>query len=239
MRGLVSYSSPAAGTRRRRAISSAPLRFDLLLFDLDGTLVDSLPDIASALNHALAAEGLRELPLDVVRDLVGEGVLRLVEKALVLQKAERDAAALARQVVAFYSQKPCVNTRVFPGVEAAVARLRDQELRLAVLTNKVGSVARDLLAELHMKDRFDAIVGEGDGHARKPSPDAALALIGQFGTSPTRTLMVGDGLPDLAMARAAGCAVAAVTWGYSDRGALEAQRPDFIVEAAAELLAIV
>jgi phosphoglycolate phosphatase len=215
------------------------LRFDLVLFDLDGTLVDSLPDIASALNHALATEGLRELPLDVVRGLVGEGVLRLVDKALVLQNADRDAAALARQVVAFYSAKPCVNTRVFPDVEATVRQLHRGGARLAVITNKVGSVARDLLAELHLKDAFDAIVGEGDGYARKPSPDAALALIGRFGTTPARTLMVGDGLPDLAMARAAGCAVAAVTWGYSDRPALEAQRPEFIVDGPAELLAII
>jgi phosphoglycolate phosphatase len=214
------------------------LPFDLLLFDLDGTLVDSLPDIASALNHALGAVGLEELPLDVVRGLVGEGVLRLVEKALTLQRSDRDAGALARQVVAAYSEKPCVKTRVFPGIEPLLVQLRGK-VRLAVLTNKVGSVARALLSELRLEDRFDAIVGEGDGHARKPSPDAALALIGRFGTSPQRTLMVGDGLPDLAMARAAGCPVAAVTWGYSERAALEAQRPDFLVEAPADLLPVV
>jgi phosphoglycolate phosphatase len=215
------------------------LRFDLLLFDLDGTLVDSLPDIASALNHALAGAGLQEVPLDVVRTLVGEGVLRLVEKALALQRADRDAQALARDVVAEYSAKPCVKTRVFDGVEELLAQLRGQGVRLAVLTNKVGSVARDLLAELHLKDRFDAIVGEGDGYTRKPSPEAALALIGQFGTSPGRTLMIGDGLPDVVMAHAAGCPVAAVTWGYGDRGALEKERPEFIVDAPAGLIAIV
>jgi phosphoglycolate phosphatase len=214
------------------------LRFDLLLFDLDGTLVDSLPDIASALNHALGGAGLHEVPLDVVRTLVGEGVLRLVEKALALQQADRDAAALARQVVAAYSANPCARTRVFPGIEATLQELHGAGVRLAVLTNKVGSVARALLDELHMTG-FDAVVGEGDGYTRKPSPEAALALIGQFGTSPGRTLMVGDGLPDVAMAHAAGCPVAAVTWGYSDRAALEAQRPEFIVDAPADLIAIV
>lgn len=215
------------------------MRFDLLLFDLDGTLVDSLPDIASALNHALTAAGLAEVPLDVVRGLVGEGVGRLVEKALALQRADRDAAALARQVVAFYTEKPCVKTRVFPGVEPAVRELHARGVRLAVLTNKVGGVARALLGELGLQDPFDAVVGEGDGHARKPSPDAARALIGQFGTSAARTLMVGDGLPDLAMARAVGCKVAAVTWGYSDRSALEAQRPDFVVEEPADLVPLI
>jgi phosphoglycolate phosphatase len=212
------------------------LRFDLILFDLDGTLVDSLPDIAGALNHALSAARLQPLPLDVVRGLVGEGVLRLVEKALAVQGADRDAAEIAREVVAIYSEKPCVETRVYPGIAEVVAEVRDRGVKVAVLTNKVGSVARALMSELQMKDLFDAIVGEGDGHARKPSPQAALALMGQFGVAPARTLMVGDGLPDVAMGRAAGCSVAAVTWGYTDRGAIAAQQPDFIVDTPTALL---
>src|SRR5688572_9727272 len=165
MRGLVSYSSAAAGTRRGRAISTALLRFDLILFDLDGTLVDSLPDIASALNHALRAADLEPLPLDVVRGLVGEGVQRLVEKALVVQGAKRDAAALAREVVAIYSEKPCVETKVSPGIVQTVAELHQRGIRTAVVTNKVGTVARALLSELRMQQLFDAIVGDGDGHA--------------------------------------------------------------------------
>jgi len=212
------------------------LRFDLILFDLDGTLVDSLPDIAGALNHALGAAGLQSLPLDVVRGLVGEGVGRLVEKALAVQGAQRDAAALAREVVAIYSEKPCVATKVYEGVEETVAELHARGAKLGVITNKVGSVARALLAELHMKDSFDAVVGEGDGHARKPSAEAALALMARFGVKPQRTLMVGDGLPDLAMGRAAGCKVAAVTWGYTERGAIAAQRPDFIIDTPEALL---
>jgi len=215
------------------------LRFDLILFDFDGTLVDSLPDIASALNHALGAAGLQPMPLDVVRGLVGEGVLRLVEKALVVQGAERDAVAIAREVVAIYSEKPCVATYVYPGVAEVVAQLRASGAKVAVLTNKVGSVARSLLAELHLQDAFDAVVGEGDGHARKPSPAAALALMARFAATPARTLMVGDGLPDLAVAKSAGCPAAAVTWGYTLRDAIEAQQPDFIVEQPAELLRLI
>jgi len=142
-------------------------------------------------------------------------------------------------VVSFYSDKPCVKTRVFPGVEETVQELHRSGARLAVLTNKVGSVARALLDELRLSDAFDAIVGEGDGFTRKPSPDAALALIGRFGTTPGRTLMVGDGLPDLAMARAAGCAVAGVTWGYTEKVEIEAQKPDFVLESPSDLLAVV
>jgi phosphoglycolate phosphatase len=217
------------------------LRFDLLLFDLDGTLVDSLPDIAGALNQALAGAGLRTLSIDVVRGLVGEGVQRLVEKALVVQRAPAtiDAAALAREVVAIYTKKPCVHTRLFPGVDEALSQLRQRGVRLAVLTNKVGSVARALLTELRLADRFDAVVGDGDGHARKPSPAAALDVMGRLGVPPARTLMVGDGLPDLALARAAGCPAAAVTWGYSERAALLAEKPEFVIDSPAQLVALV
>jgi phosphoglycolate phosphatase len=215
------------------------LRFDLVLFDLDGTLVDSLPDIAGALNRALAAAGLAPLPLDVVRGLVGEGVLRLAEKALEVQAAKGvDAAALAAEVVTIYSEKPCVQTRPYPEIETTLSALAQRGARLAVLTNKMGNVARALLAELRLADAFDAIVGDGDGHARKPAPDAAQALCARFGTPVSRTLMVGDGLPDLALARAAGCPVAAVTWGYTDRGVLVAQKPDYLLEAPSELLRI-
>jgi phosphoglycolate phosphatase len=214
------------------------LRYDLLLFDLDGTLVDSLPDIAGALNRALVAAGLQPLSLDVVRGLVGEGVQRLAEKALAVQPAPAavDAVALAREVVAYYRAHPCVDTRVFPGVEAALPELRQRGARLAVLTNKMGEVARALLAELRLAEHFDAIVGDGDGHARKPAPDAALALMRRFGVAPAHTLMVGDGLPDLALARAAGCPTAAVTWGYTARANLVAETPDYLIDAAAELL---
>jgi phosphoglycolate phosphatase len=215
------------------------LRFDLVLFDLDGTLVDSLPDIATALNRALGGVGLPPLPLDVVRTLVGEGVTRLAEKALAHHGAPGDAAALAREVVDIYEARPCVETRLYDGIQPTLAALRQRGAHLGVLTNKMGRVARPLLRALALDHLFDAVVGDGDGHARKPAPDAALALAARFGTTPARTLMVGDGLPDLAMARAAGCPVAAVTWGYTERTLLEAQRPDFLVGAPAELLALV
>jgi phosphoglycolate phosphatase len=216
------------------------LRFDLVLFDLDGTLVDSLPDIASALNHALGAAGLAPLSMEVVRGLVGEGVLRLVEKALDVQSAAGvDANALARQVVDIYAQHPCVETRLYPGIAELLAGCRQRGVRLAVLTNKMGAVARSLLAELRIADLFDAVVGDGDGHARKPSPDAAQALFRRFGVAPERALMVGDGLPDLAVARAAGCPAAAVAWGYTDRAALVAQRPAYLVDAPGDVLALI
>src|SRR5262245_20191203 len=141
----------------------------LLLFDLDGTLVDSLPDIAGALNQALGARSLPPLGLDVVRGLVGEGVLRLAEKALAVAAeitpgaAGIDAVELAASVRDHYRAHPCVSSVLYPGVADALASAAASDRRIAVLTNKPGDVARALLAALGIAERCDAVVGDGDG----------------------------------------------------------------------------
>jgi phosphoglycolate phosphatase len=210
----------------------------LVLFDLDGTLVDSLPDIAGALNHALAELGRAPLALDLVRTLVGEGVLRLAEKALAAEEgAPADPAALAERVRARYRAHPCIESRLYPGITAALAGLRgDPSRRLAVLTNKPGDVARALLAALGVT--FDAVIGDDDGFPRKPAPGAALALMARFGATPARTLLVGDGIPDMQVAAAAGCPAAAALWGYTPRELLLAERPAHALAAPADLLAL-
>jgi phosphoglycolate phosphatase len=208
------------------------------MFDLDGTLVDSLPDIAAALNQSLTAVGLEPQPTDVVRTLVGEGVLRLAEKALALQpqRASVDAAELARAVVAVYTEHPCIESSLYPGILETLDALRG--VHLAVLTNKPGPVARALLVALGIADRFAAIIGDQDGHPRKPAPQAADALFTQFAVAPTQSIMVGDGVPDLELAHAAGCASAAAMWGYTPRAALIGAKPDHVLEAPTDLLKI-
>jgi phosphoglycolate phosphatase len=210
-----------------------------LLLDLDGTIVDSLPDIAGALNASLSDASLPPLAIDVVRGLVGEGVHSLAEKALAVSSPSALApAALASEIVRRYAEHPCVATRLYPGMAAALAALRARGSRLAVLTNKPGPVARALVAALSLTDTFDAVVGDGDGYPRKPAPDAARALAARFAVPLARTLMVGDGLPDLAMARAARCPVAAATWGYTDRALLAAHQPDHLIDSPDQLLAL-
>jgi phosphoglycolate phosphatase len=209
------------------------------LLDLDGTIVDSLPDIVGALNASLSGAGLPPLAMKVVRGLVGEGVHRLAEKALAVSPSSSLApAALASEIVRRYAEQPCVDSRLYPGMAEALAALRARGVRLAVLTNKPGPVARALVAALSLADTFAAVVGDADGFPRKPAPDAARALAARFGVPLAQTLMVGDGLPDLAMARAAGCPVAAAAWGYTDRPLLAAQGPDYLIDAPADLLTI-
>jgi phosphoglycolate phosphatase len=212
------------------------LPFDLYVFDLDGTLVDSLPDIALALNAALADDGLPSLDAGVVRELVGEGVQRLAEKALATVGAPADrAGALAAAVVRRYTERPCVASHLYDGIESTLAALRARGHRLTCLTNKLGGLARALLAALGVEQSFDAIIGDGDGFPRKPSPQAIESLRARFGRS---ALMVGDGLPDLAVARAAGIPSAAALWGYTTEPRLAAEHPSHLLRRPEELLTL-
>jgi phosphoglycolate phosphatase len=207
----------------------------LVLFDLDGTLVDSAPDIAAALNAALVDLGQPPHPLPVVTTYVGDGAAKLVERA-VDPGAEVDQQALLERFKARYAANVCVHTRVYPGIAETLDAFRDAGAPLAVVTNKPGDMARSLLRVLGIDARFSEIVGDGDGYPRKPSPEIALAVCARHGVAPAEALLVGDGLPDVRLGRAAGCRVAAVTWGYTTRDALAAERPDWLVDAPAALL---
>jgi phosphoglycolate phosphatase len=207
----------------------------LVLFDLDGTLVDSAPDIAAALNAALADLGQPTHPLPVVTTYVGDGAAKLVERA-VAPTAEVDQQLLLERFKAQYAANVCVHTRPYPGIVETLGRLTAAGTPLAVLTNKPGDLARSLLRALALDGAFADVVGDGDGYARKPAPDAALALCARHGVAPADTLLVGDGLPDMQLGRAAGCRVAAVTWGYTPREGLEAEGPDWIVDEPGALL---
>ena len=219
-----------------------------MILDLDGTLVDSLPDITRALNIALAESGVPPLPAEVVRTLVGEGVVKLAERALAVAPAGRasrpfDVAtitAVAERIRTIYKIEPCVHTRLYDGMAETLAALRaEPRRRLALLTNKPGEVMRPLLTALGLDDRLDAAIGDGDGYPRKPDPGALHALMSRFGVTAAHTLMVGDGLPDMAVARAAGCSAAAAIWGYSERADLLATQPQFTLATPHDLLAIV
>jgi phosphoglycolate phosphatase len=212
----------------------------LVLFDLDGTLVDTAPDIARALAAALAGTGVPPLSLENVKRMVGDGARELIRRALaaVPSDATREQAAFDR-FLASYRENLCVASRLYPGVVEGLAALRGDGAALAVVTNKPGDLARSLLGTLGIARSFQAIIGDGDGFPRKPDPAAATSVLAKLRASPERTVVVGDGLPDMRLARALGATAVAATWGYVPAAALAGESPAFVAATFQEATSII
>lgn len=195
-----------------------------IAFDLDGTLVDTAPDLLGALNVVLVEEGLPPAPLSAVRLLVGHGIRGMLSKAYALNGLTIDAAqldTLQPRCVAVYASRIAQESLPFPGCLDALADLRARGAALAVCTNKAEGLARVLLDELDMTDGFDAIVGGDTLPVQKPDPAPLIEAIRQVGGDPKRSIMVGDASPDVGAAKAAGAPCILLTFGYNDRPAAE------------------
>jgi phosphoglycolate phosphatase len=203
----------------------------LAIFDLDGTLVDSLDDLHASVNHALAAVRLPLRSREEVHGFVGEGARRLVERAVAPREDLLEPALAAWR--AHYEVHCLDRTRAYPGLEALLERAT---CTLAVHTNKPGALARKILAGLGLLPRFAAVTG-GDEAPRKPDPTGALALMARASVSPAETILVGDSGVDAATARAAGIAFVAVTWGFGSRAELAAAGAAAVVDDPAGLAA--
>ena len=212
----------------------------LVLFDLDGTLVDTAPDIARALGVAMEGTGTPPLSLDSVKRMVGDGARELIRRALGAARSDdaRQEAVFGR-FLASYRENVCVASEPYPGVVEGLAALHDDGAVLAVLTNKPGDLARTLLAALGMAASFHTIIGDEDGFPRKPDPAAALSVFAKVGASPARAVVVGDGIPDMRLARALGATAVAATWGYVPAAALARETPAFLAGSFQEAISII
>jgi phosphoglycolate phosphatase len=209
---------------------SASRPFDLIVFDLDGTLADTALDIAHALNVTLVEAGLPSHPIETVVSYVGDGAARLIERAVPRDRPELDLAALLGRFVVHYEARPCVDSRLYPGIAELLAGLAAAGLQTAVLTNKPGPLARRVVETLLPAHRFQAVIGDADGFPRKPDSAGARTLIERCATTADRTAIVGDGIPDVQLARALPARVVAAAWGYSTRARLSAERPTWIAD---------
>lgn len=212
-----------------------------MILDLDGTLVDSAGEIHAALAGALSGRGIEPLSKPEVERLIGRGVRSLVERALAMRGA--DSATPDEAVEAFeahYARAVGSEATLFPGVLEGLRMLRAAGRKLAVVTNKPRAFTETLLAKLDILDFFMATVAGDDGVAPKPAGDMLAAACAKMGTKPGETLMLGDSETDVRAARAAGCPVWCVPYGYNegrDPATLACDRIVATVEEAARLLA--
>jgi phosphoglycolate phosphatase len=207
-------------------------RFDAAIVDLDGTMVDTLGDFTVALNAMLAELGLPAIAASAVEPMVGKGSEHLIRAALHHVGADHTRYAAAWTAYQrHYGRINGLHATVYPGVERGLQRLRDAGLALACVTNKPTAFARTLLRDKHLAAFFAHVFG-GDAFARKkPDPLPLLEACKALATPPARTLVVGDSSNDAAAARAAGCPVVLVTYGYNHGEPVRAVDADGFVDS--------
>lgn len=210
--------------------------FGLLIFDLDGTIVDSENDIASAVNYMRSLYGKPALDLSTVRSFIGSGVKLLVEQALDdLSANEQQAAAL--KLIEYYKRHLLDTTVIYPGMKQVIEQLQNRTK--AVLSNKPEELSKKILKELNIGRHF-AIIWGGDSLAKKkPDPEPILKIIEQLKFTKQDALMIGDGINDILAAKSAGIKCAAAGYGYTDLKDLSALNPDYLLLKPEDLIEIV
>lgn len=213
----------------------------MIVFDLDGTLIDTAPDLVDTLNVLLAREGLAPVSYDAARTMIGGGARAMIARGLEAEGRTVVPADLDRMFVEFiahYTQHIADRSRPFPGLVDALDELEVSGFRFAVCTNKLERLSRILLDALELSSRFAAICGQDTFGVQKPDPEVLRRTITAAGGSPRHAIMIGDSLTDIRTARAAGVPVIAVDFGYSERPVSE-YGPDRIISHFAQLPAAV
>ncbi|MEQ1800680.1 MAG: phosphoglycolate phosphatase [Gammaproteobacteria bacterium] len=214
-------------------------RIRAVAFDLDGTLLDTAPDLASATNHMLGAMHLPSLSDEQVRSMIGDGVEALVERALARALNQLPPEPVLRTAIdrfkEAYSNAIFVRSRIYPGVKETLRTLGDAGLRLACVTNKSAGFTAPLLSAAGLAGHFVHILCATGPADRKPSPALLRTLCTQLDVTPASLLMVGDSPKDIRAARAAGCPVAAVTYGYTAEALIRASAPDWVLQNLTEV----
>ena len=209
-----------------------------LLLDLDGTLVDSLGDIAASVNAVLSARRLPEHSVDDYRRMIGDGIGTLVARAMGPDSGAPFDEVLA-EVRAHYDAHMLDQTAPFPGIDEALAELGRRRIPLAVVTNKPHAKAQRMVEHLFSTVGFGAVLGDREGVPCKPDPASALEAARVLGVAPSRCAFVGDSDVDMKTARAAGMRAVGVAWGFRDVDELREAGADHIISDARELLSLV
>ena len=208
-----------------------------VIFDLDGTLVDTLEDIAASMNHAMKTRGFPALAAEAYRDKVGWGIKRLAYLALPEEaRSEEIAAELAACASAYYAEHPLVKSKVYPGIAELIAALVRKKVKTVVLTNKPDPAAQRVIAGLFAPGTFSIVQGEIIGKPRKPDPACVWDLLIELDITPANAIFVGDSQVDMETAVSSGCFPLGVSWGYRSVKTIESAGARRIIDKPEELL---
>jgi phosphoglycolate phosphatase len=211
---------------------------DLLIFDLDGTLVDTKQDLTNAVNATRARMGLPALDEQLVSSYVGDGAPTLIRRVLAPEASEEALARALEFFLAYYGEHKLDCTRPYPGVREALERLSRAGVQMAVLTNKPVRVSQAILEGLSLEGYFARIYGGNSFEQKKPDPVGVETLLAELGVERERAMIVGDSAIDVRTARNASVKVCGVTYGFQPE-TLAAEPPDVVVDSLAQLADII
>ncbi len=216
------------------------MSYGAVIFDLDGTLIDSLADIAAATNRTMVAHGYPTHPIDAYRNFIGDGARNLIKRAL--PASVRDDEATVSACLETYSREYAaawnVRTCLYPGISSLLTKLKQMGLKLAVLSNKPDEFTQSCASQFLADWRFDIVMGASPRFPHKPDPASALQIADAFALPPGRIIYVGDMPVDMSTARNAGMYAVGVAWGMRTRGQLIDAGADIVIDRPDELIAI-
>lgn len=211
---------------------------DFLIFDLDGTLIDSKLDLAHSVNAARGFLGMPPIENERVYSYVGDGAPVLMRRALGQEASEESVQKALEYFFGYYREHMLDNTVLYPGVRESLDRLRNKGVKMAVLTNKPVRFSQGIIDGLGLSSYFLRVYGGNSFPAKKPDPMGVETLMREAGVDRAATLMVGDSAVDIRTARNAGIRSCGVTYGFQPEG-LEAERPDYLVDRMEEVADLV
>jgi phosphoglycolate phosphatase len=218
-------------------IKTENMKYRCVLFDLDGTLVNTIADIAESMNRALEHNGFPALPPQDYREIVGWGIEKLAFSAIPQgERTEELAKKVAADSGRFYAEHPIVHSQPYPGIPEILSALVQKKVKMAVISNKPDTVAQLVIRGLFPANPFQIIRGEIPGFARKPDPSSVWEILAAIDKLPQETIFAGDSEVDIETAQNAGCFPLGVSWGFRPRRTLESAGAARIIDRPEELL---
>ncbi|MCE5321702.1 HAD-IA family hydrolase [bacterium] len=213
-------------------------RYSAVIFDLDGTLLDTLADLTDAVNYALNLHGFPTRTLAEIRAFVGNGVANLISRAIPDGRSNPSFDQCLADFRKYYSAHMECKTAAYEGIIDLLAYLAGHNYRTAIVSNKFDAAVKQL-SEQYFGSYIQVTIGESAGVTKKPAPDTVIKAMAELGATPEHTIYVGDSEVDVATAKNAGLPCVGVTWGFRDREVLQSLGTDYIINTPQELLAII
>lgn len=214
------------------------MKYKLAVFDMDGTILNTLEDLADSLNHILAENGYGQRTLEEVRTFVGNGIRKLIERALPAGTGDEEIQRIFQEFLPYYKEHCADKTRPYRGVPQLIRELRAAGCLTAVVSNKEDTAVQELCVQ-YFDGLFDVAVGEKPGIRRKPAPDSVEYVLERLSVAKDQAVYIGDSEVDIATARNAGLDCIAVKWGFREEAFLRQQGAEILVNTPEEIRDII